>query len=172
VALFVALLRSVNVGGTGKLSMAELTSLCVKLGFRGVRTYIQSGNVVLESNDQATAILDKLEKALTKKMSKEIKVVVRGAEEVRAVLAQNPFPGEDPAKVAVVFFAASLPPDLLRDLPMPGGEQLVQADREIYVYYPTGMGQSKLKLPKVCSSGTARNIRTVGRLVEMLNSGE
>src|SRR5882724_10217927 len=96
---FVALLRAVNVGGTGKLPMKQLAALCGGCGFDNVRTYIQSGNVVFDSSQTETAVRDALAKALTKAMGKNLgkpaDLVVRTAAEMRAVLKANPFPDKE-----------------------------------------------------------------------------
>jgi uncharacterized protein (DUF1697 family) len=83
------------------------------------------------------------------------------------VLSANPFAGKEPAKVAVVFCSGPVAKDLATAVAAPGGEQVVAGPQEIYIYYPDGMGRSKLKLPKAIGVSTVRNINTVGRLVAM-----
>ncbi len=166
-ATFIALLRGINVGGTGLLAMKDLAALCDGHGFANVRTYIQSGNVLFEcklSEDQASR---KLEKALAEKMGKPISVMLRTPAELRAILDGNPFSDEEPAKVAVAFLAGPAPRDALRNLVAPGGEVVRPGKREIYVYYPDGLGRSKLKLPLAGAAATVRNINTVAKLVEL-----
>ena len=166
-SIFVALLRAVNVGGTATLPMKDLCGLCVDLGFKNVRTYIQSGNVIFESASPEEKVRAKLERSLAKKMGKKIDVILRSAAELRSILESNPFPDMPPAKVAVVFLPESVPHDLLKNVVAPGGEEVRPGNREIYIYYPDGMGQSKLKLPPAIRAGTARNINTVAKLVAM-----
>jgi uncharacterized protein (DUF1697 family) len=89
---FIALLRGVNVGGTGLLPMKELAGLCSSLGFHAVRTYIQSGNVIFDSNLSAEEIQSCLQDALAVKMGKAIAVMVRTPAEMRSILSRNPFP--------------------------------------------------------------------------------
>jgi uncharacterized protein (DUF1697 family) len=163
--VFVALLRAINVGGTGMLPMKELSALCADLGLEKARTYIQSGNVVFESFLPEEAVRDKLEQALTEKMGKRIDVVVRTASELRSVLEANPFPDAQPAKVAVFFRSDPVPKGLLDNLAIPGREEVCPGRREIYIHYPDGMGRSKLKLPRSAGVGTVRNINTVAKLV-------
>lgn len=164
---FVALLRAVNVGGTGKLPMKQLAALCDGCGFENVRTYIQSGNAVFESRRTEKAVCDALAKALTKTMGKPADLVVRTAAEMRAVLKANPFPGKEGAKVAVAFLSGALPRRILDDMVAPGGEEVRPGKRAVYIYYLDGMGRSKLKLPKALGVVTVRNINTVGKLTEM-----
>ncbi len=107
--VFIALVRGINVGGTGLLPMKDLVALCSGLGFQNVRTYIQSGNVIFESKLSAKQVCLQMEQALVQKMGKEIHVMVRTPAEMVAVLEANPFPREDPAKVAVLFLKETVP---------------------------------------------------------------
>lgn len=162
---YIALLRGVNVGGTGILAMKDLAALCTDLGFTQVRTYIQSGNAIFASRLKEDTVRGALETALHAKMGKRIDVMVRTLAEMRAVLEANPFPDREPAKVAVNFLSGTPPVDALRGLTGPAGEQVHTGTREIFVYYPEGMGRSKLKLPLGKEPVTVRNVNTVAKLV-------
>lgn len=151
--------------------MKELASLCSALGFQSVRTYIQSGNVIFESSQPESVIRSCLEKALAAKMGKKVDVMIRTAEEMCSVLHHNPFPEQEPAKVAVAFLHEPPPQDLLENVVAPEGEQVQRGRREIYIYYPNGMGRSKLKLPLSGAMTTVRNINTVAKLVTMTDLG-
>jgi uncharacterized protein (DUF1697 family) len=164
---FIALLRGINVGGTGILPMKELVALCGDLGFAKTCTYIQSGNAIFQSRLSEEAVRKKLESALADKMGKKIDVMVRTPAELRSVLNENPFPDREPAKVAVAFLASPAPKEALRNLVTPGNEQVQAGNRAIYVFYPDGMGRSKLKLPLGGAATTVRNINTVGKLAEL-----
>ena len=111
--VFVALLRAINVGGTGTLSMKELSAWCTNLGLVKVRTYIQSGNIVFESRLSEEAVRNKLEQTLAKNIGKRVDVVVRTASDLRSVLEANPFPDAQPEKIAVVFQSGPLPEGFL-----------------------------------------------------------
>lgn len=163
---FIALLRAVNVGGTGALPMAELRALCESAGFAGARTYIQSGNVCFSSPLTEAEVKRALESALAAKMGAPVGVLVRTADELRAALAANPFAGEKPNLTYAIFYDEALPPDALAGVATPGGERLALGARELYVTYPEGMGRSKLKIPRA-KLGTARNMNTVAKLVEL-----
>lgn len=164
---FIALLRGINVGGTGFLPMKELSGLCAALDFQSARTYIQSGNVIFESSLSENEIRLRLEKALAVKMGKPIGVMVRTPAEMRLILSQNPFLNEESSKVIVAFLHDPPPKDMLKNVVAPAGEQVRPGEREIYIYYPEGMGRSKLKLPLNGVATTARNINTVAKLVAM-----
>jgi len=163
---FIALLRAINVGGTGTLPMKELSALCAGLGLENVQTYIQSGNVVFESRRSEEHVRTDLERVLHENMGGKIDVMVRTAAELRSILDANPFPHANPAQVAVAFFTDSVPEDLAATVRTPGREEVRAGTRELYIHYPDGMGQSKLKLPRGRPC-TARNINTVARLVAM-----
>ncbi|RKQ94252.1 DUF1697 domain-containing protein [Maricaulis maris] len=162
----IALLRAVNVGGTGKLPMAELKSMAVRIGFENPRTYIASGNLVFESNLTTAQAGEALEAALQDYAGKPVGVIMRTPDEMQAVFAANPFP-DAPGNRCVVLFLDTAPPDDLSDtLKHQAGEQVVAGKREIYIHYGDGMGQSKLVVP-AAKTGTARNMNTVAKLVTM-----
>lgn len=163
---YVALLRAVNVGGTGKLPMSDLRSLCEGAGFEAVRTYIASGNVVFESDRSSAEVKHDLEAALADYAGKPVGVAIRSGADLAAVLAGNPFPGAPPNRVLVTFLDAPPPPDAVARASGRHDEDIVLGEREIYIHYGQGMGTSKLKLP-AAEAGTARNINTVAKLVEM-----
>jgi uncharacterized protein (DUF1697 family) len=163
---FVALLRAVNVGGTGKLPMSDLKDLCEELGFGAVRTYIASGNVVFTSRKSEAAIKTALEKRLQAYASKPVGVVVRSAAEMAEVLADNPFPKAAPNRTMAVFLDRAPPKDALAGIRGQRDEQIRLGRREIYIHYGEGMAKSKLVIP-AAKTGTARNMNTVATLARM-----
>lgn len=164
-AVFVALLRAVNVGGTGKLPMRDLADLCTKLGCKNVRTYIQSGNVIFESQLAEKSVRTKLEAALTRILGKRADVIVRTASEMEAVLKANPFPNVEPARIGVYFQSEPVSKSQLAQVKGLAGEEVRLGEREFYIHFPIGMGRSKLKLP--AGVGTMRNMNTVAKLVDL-----
>ncbi|ODR98889.1 hypothetical protein AUC68_06850 [Methyloceanibacter methanicus] len=163
---YVALLRAVNVGGTGKLPMRDLVAMCERAGFSAVRTYIASGNVVFSSNETEAAVKADLEEALHAYAGKPVAVLVRTADELSGVLADNPFPGVPPNKVMALFLDHAPAATEIETVSGLTSEILQLGKRELYVHYPDGMGRSKLKIP-AASRGTARNMNTVAKLVAM-----
>lgn len=163
---YIALLRAVNVGGTGKLPMADLKSICRDLGFARIETYVASGNVVFESNAARLKVKSALEARLLDHVGKPIGVVVRTAPELVAVLKANPFPDAEPKYTYAIFLDHRPPRDALDHVIGQSDETMSLGDREIFVHYPSGMGRSKLKIP-VAKTGTARNMNTVAKLAEM-----
>jgi uncharacterized protein (DUF1697 family) len=175
VAVWIALLRGVNVGGHNQLPMARLRAIAEELGHTQVRTYIQSGNLVFESPARSAARIGRaLEERITAVTGLEAAVVVRSRDELAAVASGNPFlaRGEDPGKLHVVFLArpggaAKLAAvDPARYAP----DEVALVRREVYVYAPNGVGRSKLGplgARMGLADGTMRNWRTVTTLLEI-----
>jgi uncharacterized protein (DUF1697 family) len=163
---FVALLRAVNVGGTGKLPMSHLKDICEELGFLAVRTYIASGNVVFVSRKSEAAIKTALEQRLEAYAQKPVGVLVRTAAEMTQVAADNPFPKLAPNRTMAVFLDRAPPADALAGVRGQKDEQIRMGRREIYIHYGDGMAKSKLVIP-AAKTGTARNMNTVAALARM-----
>jgi uncharacterized protein (DUF1697 family) len=163
---YVALLRAVNVGGTGSLPMADLKSICSDAGFARVETYIASGNVVFESKAAPSKVKAALEARLLAYAGKPVGVVLRTAGEMAAVLEANPFPKAEPKHTYAIFLDHQPARDALDDAVGQGDEEMRLGDREIFVHYRSGMGRSKLRIP-AAKSGTARNMNTVAKLAEL-----
>lgn len=162
----VALLRAVNVGGTGKLPMAELGAICAAAGYRNIQTVGASGNVLFETGDAPAKIQAELERRLRGHAGKPVGVLVRTAEEMAAVLAANPFPEADPSRTMALFLDGPPPADTLQHLKGLANEQVRLGASEIYIHYPDGSGRSKLAIP-AAKTGTARNMNTVAKLAAL-----
>ena len=163
---YVALLRAVNVGGTGKLPMTELKAMCEAAGFDQVRTYIASGNVVFTSDlseDQVRAAIETLLEAYA---GKPVGVLVRTATEMADTLARNPFADKPGNRTVALFVDGLLPPDALDAARNVKDEQMRLGKREIFIFYDDGMADSRLVIP-AGKAGTARNMKTVAKLAEM-----
>jgi uncharacterized protein (DUF1697 family) len=163
---YIALLRAVNVGGTGKLPMQDLKNLCEQQGFANVRTYIASGNVIFDSGKRESAVKAVLEGALREYAGKHVGVLVRTAKEMQQVLAANPFEKLEPNRTVAYFLDDPPPKDTLRTVTGALTEEVRLGKREIYVYFGALMASSKLKIP-AASAGTARNMNTIAKLAEL-----
>lgn len=163
---FVALLRAINVGGTGKLPMTALKALCEDAGCTQVRTYIASGNVVFVSDRSEADIRAELETRLLAFVGKPVGVLIRTAEEMAAVVEGNPFPDVPGNQVAVIFSDDPIPDDPQATATGIAREQIRRGRRHLYIHYPDGMGRSRLRLPAE-KRGTARNMNTVTKLAEL-----
>ncbi|MFC4763915.1 DUF1697 domain-containing protein [Dyella koreensis] len=164
--IYIALLRAVNVGGTGKLPMAELKAMCEEVGFEEVRTYIASGNVVFRSRKSAAQLKAALEKRLALYAGKPVGVAIRTAAEMAEVGKANPFPEAPGNRTVAIFLDEPPPADTLKTVTHQNGEKIRLGKREVYVYYGDGMADSKLKIG-AAKNGTARNMNTVLKLAEM-----
>ena len=172
----IALLRAVNVGGI-KVSMADLRSMLTDLGFSDARTLLNSGNAVFRSKSKTGSNLEKLlELELAKKLGVQTDFLVRTAEEWATIITRNPFPDEairDPGHLLVqVLKRAPTSQELDALRAANPGPEIIKADGlQAYIYYPAGVGESKLtnKLmeKKLGTAGTARNWNTVRKLAAL-----
>ena len=163
---WIALLRAVNVGGTGTLAMADLRRLAVEAGFADARTHITSGNLVFSSGQDETDIRQKLETALLDHMRKPVPVLVRSGADIADVIIRNPFADLAGSRTLVLFTDEAIAPDLIDRATGRKEERIEPGLREIYIHYGEGMAGSKLRLPQQ-KAGTARNINTLTRLAAM-----
>ncbi len=163
---YVALLRAVNVGGTGKLLMSDLVAICQDAGFANIKTQGASGNVVFLSAASPSNVKRELEARLQSHAGKAVGVVLRTVSEMRAILEANPFKDTEPSYTQIIFLDEAPPNDALDRALSQDGEQMRIGEREIFVYYPNGMGRSKLRIP-AAKAGTWRNINTVAKLTAM-----
>jgi uncharacterized protein (DUF1697 family) len=174
----VALLRAINLAGKRAVSMASLRSLLEELGLTGVRSLLQSGNVVFESEGRKPAELERfLEAATARRLGVETEYFVRTAKEWSEIVAANPFrreAKEDPGHLLVVCLKKAVSPGDVKALQSAiRGREVVRAEgRQAYVVYPDGVGRSKLTAAlieaKLGARGTARNWNTVLKLAAIL----
>lgn len=175
---YIAIIRGINVSGKHKVPMAELRPLCESLGWKNVRTYIQSGNVIFETDKPENLAL-KLEDLIAENFGFRVPGIMRSAAEIAAVVSKNPFAEMtdfDPEKLYVTFLAEAPQPDKLEAIKAFTFEPEMYTilGQEVYVYCFNGYGNTKLenlffekKLKVTC---TTRNWRTVNKLVEMSQS--
>jgi len=170
VTRWVALLRAVNVGGTGKLAMADLRGIAAAAGFAGVRTYIASGNLLFDADLSEDAVRQALESPLERHLGKPVRVVLRAADALAAVVAANPFPDAAPNRLTVTFLDTAPPDDTLARVTGRADERIALGAREIFIDYGAAMRDSTLRVP-AAAAGTARNLNTVARLAAMTREG-
>ena len=164
---YVALLRAVNVSGTGKLPMSELKRIGEACGFENVRTFIASGNLLFESKLGEDDVTRMIEQNLEAFFGKRVPVFVRTAFEMGKVAAGNPFADEAPNRVMAFFLAGPPNQSMIDAATGKQDERLALGQREIYIFYGDGMADSKLKLPAF-REGTARNMNSVAKIAELL----
>ncbi len=166
---YAALLRAVNVSGTGQLPMAELRDMGEACGLANVRTYIASGNLLFESDLDETAIKAMLEAKLAAYAGKPVEVFVRTQSELAAIVAANPFPDAHGSRHMVYFYDAPPAPDLIELLRDWQDERAALGTRELHVDYGDGIRFTKLKIPGKLDR-TGRNMNSVKKLATILCS--
>lgn len=175
----VALLRGINVGGNRIIRMADLRSMLDEMGFRGVRTLLQSGNVVFETEtSEGSGLSLRLERAILTRFGFDVDCMIRTPLEWEAAIFGNPFPESaqaEPNRLLVVFFKSEPASEALAELhaALTGGEALVVKGRELYAIYPQGIAGSKLTTSLIESRlklrGTGRNWNTVAKISKLLH---
>ncbi len=181
----VCLLRGINVGRSVRLPMADLRAIAASCGYGDPRTHLQSGNLVIDVDEQstgdeylATTVASELESAITAATPLTPAVIVRTADEVHELITANPFTTtgsvDDPTKVHVTFArepvgGVALDPDDFHP------EAFALHGRDLYLHLPGGMGRSRLAVAldkdhrRARRVVTTRNWRTVLALAELLD---
>ena len=164
---YVALVRAVNVGGTGKLAKEELKAMGEACGFEKVRTFINSGNLLFTSELAESAVKKRVEDQLADHFGRPVPAFVRTAWELAEAVEMNPFGDDRPSRVMAHFIDEDPAQAMIDEARDVAGERLALGPRLIYVSYGDGIGKTKLKLPAV-KQGTARNMNSVGKIAELL----
>ena len=175
--IYIAMLRGINVSGHKTIKMDELRASFLALGMRGVKTYVQSGNVIFAAARSSPAGLTKqIAGRIRQDFGFVVPVILRTQTELQNVIQSNPFAkmkSIDPAKLHVTFLSEPVPKDALKKLEAlaRAPDQVRLGGREIYLYCPDGYGRTKLSntaLERVLSVGaTTRNWKTVNNLLAM-----
>ena len=163
----IALVRAVNVSGTGMLPKDRLKAMGEAAGFESCRTFINSGNLLFTSDLPEDAIKARIEAEVALHFGKAVPVYVRSASEMAEAVRANPFADDKPSRVMAYFIDETPDQSMLDEARDVQGERMALGPRLIYVSYGEGIGKSKLKLPAV-KQGTARNMNSVARMAELL----
>ncbi|TMK95892.1 MAG: DUF1697 domain-containing protein [Actinobacteria bacterium] len=174
----IALLRGINLGSRRRVEMAALRDVLAGLGYRDVRTFLQSGNVVFTSRASPGRLQRDLEKQLAAELGIDVQVLVRTRDELADVVERNPLGdvAHNPSRYLVSFLSAKLAAKLVRDLATVDvtPEQFVVSGREIYAWHPDGVQRSRLgKLlseERLGVAATARNWNTVTKLLALADA--
>jgi len=174
----VSLLRAANVGGTGLIKMDALRAVYESLGLGDVRTLLQSGNVLFRSRlTDRRALVKRIVQEIERRLDVQVEVILRTLEELASIVDRGPelSPRADKSKLLVMFLSAvpsAAAQEALKKWHKSKElkELLEIRGPEIYLYYPDGVGRSKLTSSliegKLETSGTARNWNTLMKLVE------
>jgi uncharacterized protein (DUF1697 family) len=171
----IVLLRGINLPGHNRIAMSELRELLTSAGFDDVRTYVQSGNVVLSSDLAPPALAAQCERLIADGLGLDVDMVVRTRDELAAIVLLDPL-GEfatEPKRYQVTFLSAEPAPEVVERLAAlaAGRERFAAAGRELYGWHPDGIGRSKLAAQTAGRGlgvvATARNWATVTALLEL-----
>jgi uncharacterized protein (DUF1697 family) len=175
--VYIALLRGINLGGHKKIKMEELRASLAALGFADVKTYIQSGNVVFKAAKVSDkALSKKIEATILSRFGHSVSVIIRTAEEIKQVIANNPFleePGVDQTKLHVMFLHEPPAQAAVKQLEtlVLKPDQFRSLGKELYFYLPNGVAESavmKKPIDRVLAIPTTmRNWRTVNTVQQM-----
>jgi uncharacterized protein (DUF1697 family) len=184
-SIYIALLRGINVGGKNKIKMAELKSMFEAMGLSRVKTYIQSGNVLFESDEEEEPLFMRLEQEIEVTFGIALKVILRTSEELIKVAENCPFSKEEIAAAEATAEGESLYVSFLQQEPSQEGierlesfksesEEYKVVNRDIYLLFPQSILKSKLanNLHKLDVPVTVRNWKTVNKLVSLVNEME
>jgi uncharacterized protein (DUF1697 family) len=174
----IVLLRGINLGPTNRVPMPALRELLGERGFKDVRTYVQSGNIVLESDLSPARLTTKCKHAIAEGFGLDIDVVVRTRDELAAVVTRNPLGeiAENPKRYQVTFLSDELNGDEVKKLAALAAEteRVEVIGREVYAWHPDGVARSKLWArlggKGLGVSATSRNWSTVTTLLEMADA--
>jgi uncharacterized protein (DUF1697 family) len=174
----IVLLRGINLGPTNRIAMRELTERLSAAGLDDVRTYLQSGNVVLSSEESEAELAARCRQLIAERFGLDVGVIVRNRDELALVVAANPLAGvaSEPKRYQVSFLEAELEAETLSELEalVRDDERLVAIGRELYAWHPKGVARSRLwaglASPRLGVGATARNWRTVTKLLELADS--
>lgn len=175
--VMISMLRGVNVGGHNKINMDGLRALYQSLGMQDSQTYVQSGNVVFRTSERdAVRLAKKIQNGIEKSFGCKPEVILRSPTELEEVIAGNPFAKRrdiDPSKLLVLFLAGQ-PSSEGREKVLAikaDPEELRMSGREVYIYFPNGMGKTKLPSTVIekglGTPGTGRNWNSVTKLLEI-----
>jgi uncharacterized protein (DUF1697 family) len=178
-ARHIVLLRGINIGPRNRIAMGELRDALEEAGFKDVKTYLQSGNVVLESTAKPESVGRKVERLIKKRFGLEIAVVVRSRAQLAAVVKRNPLGkvATEPKRYQVTFLSKKLSARVVRELEAAAAdsEQFVVAGREVYAWHPKTIARSKLWTTlagkKLGVTATSRNWATVEALLALADEG-
>jgi uncharacterized protein (DUF1697 family) len=175
--IVISMLRGVNVGSHKRMKMEALRRVYESLGLENPQTYLQSGNVVFKTRERdLTSLARRIESGIEQHFGFRSDVIIRTFSELRSVVARNPFAaraGIEPSKLFVTFLAGDCGKEAqenLRSIKIDLEEIRVDG-RELYIYFPVGMGRSKLSPAliekKLKTTGTGRNWNTITNLLAM-----
>jgi uncharacterized protein (DUF1697 family) len=174
-AQHILLLRGINIGSRNRLSMPQLRDALTAAGFADVRTYLQSGNVVLSTVGKPEEVARNVEGLIAQEFSLEIAVIARTRAQLAKVVELNPLAriAKNAKRYQVTFLAERPPRDVVRRVEQTAksSERVIIDGREIYAWHPEGVARSQLWAllagKQLGATATSRNWTTVTKLLEL-----
>ncbi|HEY3766495.1 MAG TPA: DUF1697 domain-containing protein [Gaiellales bacterium] len=171
----IVLLRGINLGPHNRIAMPALRELLTDAGYREVQTYVQSGNIVVETRKAAATVADECARLIAERFGLDIPVVTRTAAELAEVVRRNPLGDatDDPKRYQVSFLSAKPDPAVVAKVAAlaVGDERFAAVGRELYAWHPAGVARSKLAVAVAGKAlgvtATARNWTTVEALLAL-----
>jgi len=169
----IVLLKGINVSGHKKVPMAELRQVLAESGFQNVRTYIQSGNIVLESSETVRELEDKIHKTIRDHFGFDVSIIVKTREELQTIFDHSPFSKEKKENSYFIMFGKVPDKNLLKEIASISyeNEEVVIKENALYFYSAAGYGKAKFNMNtyerKLKVSGTARNYNTMVKLLSL-----
>ena len=167
---YIVILRGINVSGKNKLPMAALRELLAKLKFENIQTYIQSGNVIVNSNKNKSEVANLVKSAIKKQFDYDVPVLVRTIDEWEKAIANNPYPTEN-HKIVSFTFLSEVPKSTTIEVNITNDDVHTITNDMVYMYCPDGFGSTKLTNnlfeKKLKVTATSRNYRTTMKLLEL-----
>ena len=174
---YIILLRGINVGGKHKLPMANLRTLLTNNGFKEVATYIQSGNILVQSNETAANITKQVHGLIVDAFGYDLPILTLTQEEIQQAITNNPYAAteSDIKKLHVSFLATTPSSELINETPhYDNNDQFHVTNKTVYIHCPDGYGKTKYTNSffekHLHTAATTRNWRTTLKLLEMITS--
>ena len=177
---YISMLRGINVSGQKSIRMAEISHLYEAMGLNKVQTYLQSGNIVFESEESdGSNLVERIEANIKKSFDFHVAVFIRTLDDFQHIFNHNPFlrdRNEDPAKLYVTFLYSLPKKELVNRLMAQVSEEdkFIPGEKEIYLFCLNGYGKTKLSNnyfeKKLLMSATTRNWNTVTALIKLANA--
>ena len=164
------MLRGINVSGKNKLPMPELRDILNELGFQNIQTYIQSGNVILDSEEAKETVCQKVKEAIATEFGYDVPVLARTPEEWKKALDNYPFSQEN-EKIVAFAFLDRIPNETVIEVNGINEDEYLVAEDVVYLYCPSSFGRTKLTNnvieKKLKVTATTRNLKTTIKLLEL-----
>jgi uncharacterized protein (DUF1697 family) len=179
---YVSMLRGINVGANKRIKMDDLRHLYRSLNFKDVKTFIQSGNVIFNSQyTNSSDLMDKIETRIKENLGFDVKVLIRTKNQLKQVIDENPFKKEDIKYLYVIFLSDTPSENLINELKLNNSfkvknksDKFFIHQKEIYIFLPNGYGKTKLNNnyfeKNLNVSATTRNWKTVNKLFDIAES--